>query len=136
VLPIGGVKQKVLAAHRAGLTEVILPARNEGDLDDVPDAVREQMTFHLASDVRQVLEWALEPPAGGGTRRLTSSGTHRCPHSPQRSIMARSFCVDDPGWRGHLRARTSAARPAALSHRPMSPVLRCNGGDATRRILT
>jgi ATP-dependent Lon protease len=63
VLPIGGVKQKVLAAHRAGLTEVILPARNEGDLDDVPDAVREQMTFHLASDVRQVLEWALEPPA-------------------------------------------------------------------------
>ena len=57
------MKQKVLAAHRAGLTEVILPARNEGDLDDVPDAVREQMTFHLASDVRQVLEWALEPPA-------------------------------------------------------------------------
>jgi ATP-dependent Lon protease len=63
VLPIGGVKQKVLAAHRAGLTEVILPARNEGDLDDVPDAVREAMTFHLASDVRQVLGWALEPPA-------------------------------------------------------------------------
>ena len=63
VLPIGGVKQKVLAAHRAGLTEVILPARNEGDLDDVPDAVREQMTSHLASDVCQVLEWALEPPA-------------------------------------------------------------------------
>ena len=55
-------EQKVLAAHRAGLTEVILPARNEGDLDDVPDAVREQMTFHLASDVRQVLE-RVEPPA-------------------------------------------------------------------------
>ena len=63
VLPIGGVKQKVLAAHRAGITEVILPARNEGDLDDVPDAVREAMTFHLASDVRQVLGWALEPVA-------------------------------------------------------------------------
>jgi len=61
VLPIGGVKQKVLAAHRAGLTEVILPARNEGDLDDVPEAVRDAMTFHLASDVRQVLAWALEP---------------------------------------------------------------------------
>jgi ATP-dependent Lon protease len=61
VLPIGGVKQKVLAAHRAGLTEVIIPARNEGDLDDVPEAVREQMTFHIASDVRQVLGWALEP---------------------------------------------------------------------------
>ncbi|MCU1372801.1 MAG: ATP-dependent protease La, partial [Actinomycetia bacterium] len=63
VLPIGGVKQKVMAAHRAGLTEVIIPARNEGDLDDVPDAIREAMTFHIASDVRQVLEWALEPVA-------------------------------------------------------------------------
>ncbi|MBV8305755.1 MAG: endopeptidase La, partial [Acidimicrobiia bacterium] len=63
VLPIGGVKQKVLAAHRAGLTEVVLPARNGPDLDDVPEAVREAMQFHLADDVTQVLEWALEPPA-------------------------------------------------------------------------
>ena len=55
VLPIGGVKQKVLAAHRAGLTEVILPKRNEGDLEDVPDAVREVMTFHLASTYADVL---------------------------------------------------------------------------------
>jgi ATP-dependent Lon protease len=55
VLPIGGVKQKVLAAHRAGLKEVVLPARNEGDLDDVPDQVREEMTFHLAEAVDDVL---------------------------------------------------------------------------------
>ena len=61
VLPIGGVKQKVLAAERAGLTTVILPARNGPDLDDVPEAVRERMTFHLAEDVSQVLDWALEP---------------------------------------------------------------------------
>ena len=61
VLPIGGVKQKVLAAHRAGLTEVILPSRNEGDLEDVPESVREEMTFHLASDIGQVLEHALVP---------------------------------------------------------------------------
>jgi ATP-dependent Lon protease len=61
VLPIGGVKQKVLAAHRAGLTEVILPARNEPDLEDVPESVREEMTFHLASDIGQVLEHALMP---------------------------------------------------------------------------
>ncbi len=59
VLPIGGVKQKVLAAHRAGLTEVVLPKRNEGDLDDVPEQVREQMTFHPVDDVREVLEVAL-----------------------------------------------------------------------------
>jgi ATP-dependent Lon protease len=63
VLPIGGVKQKVLAAQRAGLTTVILPERNGPDLEDVPEAVRDQMTFHLASDVHQVLDWALEPSA-------------------------------------------------------------------------
>ncbi len=63
VLPIGGVKQKLLAAHRAGLTEVILPYRNEADLDDLPQSVRDSMTIHLAKDVRQVLDWALEPVA-------------------------------------------------------------------------
>jgi ATP-dependent Lon protease len=66
VLPIGGVKQKVLAAHRAGLTEVILPKRNEGDLEDVPEQVREQITFHPVDDVQEVLAIALradEPAA-------------------------------------------------------------------------
>ncbi len=63
VLPIGGVKQKVLAASRAGLTEVVLPARNEADLDDVPVAVRDAMVVHLVSDVREVLALALEPAA-------------------------------------------------------------------------
>jgi ATP-dependent Lon protease len=61
VLPIGGVKQKVLAAQRAGLTEVILPARNGPDLDDVPEATRDAMSFHLADDVQDVLTIALEP---------------------------------------------------------------------------
>ncbi len=61
VLPIGGVKQKVLAAHRAGLREVILPARNGADLDDVPEAVRQTVAFHLVEDVREVLDLALEP---------------------------------------------------------------------------
>ena len=61
VLPIGGVKQKLLAAHRAGLTEIILPYRNEADLDDLPESVRKAMTIHLAKDVRDVLEKALEP---------------------------------------------------------------------------
>ena len=65
VLPIGGVKQKVLAAHRAGLTEVVLPARNGPDLEDVPEEVREQMTFHLASTVADVLAPALGVGAGG-----------------------------------------------------------------------
>ncbi len=55
VLPIGGVKQKVLAAHRAGLTEVILPKRNGPDLEDVPEKVREAMTFYLADTYADVL---------------------------------------------------------------------------------
>jgi ATP-dependent Lon protease len=59
VLPIGGVRQKVLAAHRAGLTTVVLPARNGPDLEDVPEAVRDEMTFHLAAEIGEVLEAAL-----------------------------------------------------------------------------
>jgi ATP-dependent Lon protease len=61
VLPIGGVKQKVLAAHAAGLTDVILPERNRGDLDEVPEEVRERMTFHPVMTVDEVLDIALEP---------------------------------------------------------------------------
>ena len=56
VLPIGGLKQKVLAAHAAGLTDVILPERNRGDLDDVPEDVREQMAFHPVMTIDEVLE--------------------------------------------------------------------------------
>jgi ATP-dependent Lon protease len=61
VLPIGGVKQKVLAAHAAGLTDVILPERNRGDLEEVPEHVREEMTFHPVMTIGEVLELALEP---------------------------------------------------------------------------
>jgi ATP-dependent Lon protease len=61
VLPIGGLKQKVLAAHAAGLTEVIVPVRNEPDLADVPSDVRDHMTFHIVESVDQVLSIALEP---------------------------------------------------------------------------
>ena len=59
VLPIGGVKQKVLAAHRAGLEEVIVPRRNEQDLDDVPEQVRDDLTFHIADTAADVLAAAL-----------------------------------------------------------------------------
>jgi ATP-dependent Lon protease len=64
VLPIGGVKQKLLAAHRAGVGTVLIPKRNEPDLDDVPAEVRELLTVHTVGDVREVLELALEPVAG------------------------------------------------------------------------
>jgi len=66
VLPIGGLKQKVLAAHAAGLTDVILPERNRGDLDDVPEDVREQMSFHPVMTVGEALDLALEPARDAG----------------------------------------------------------------------
>src|SRR5712692_3848002 len=68
VLPIGGVKQKLLAAHRAGLKEVILPRRNEPDLDDVPESVRAEIEIHLVSTVAEVLDLALAPAVVAGDR--------------------------------------------------------------------
>src|SRR5215469_9872751 len=61
VLPIGGVKQKLLAAHRAGITTVLIPQRNEPDLDDVPAEVLQKLDVHTMGDVRDVLALALEP---------------------------------------------------------------------------
>ncbi|HEX4901479.1 MAG TPA: endopeptidase La [Acidimicrobiales bacterium] len=63
VLPIGGVKQKLLAAHRTGIRTVVLPARNGADLDDVPESVLADLDVHLVADVRDVLDLALEPAA-------------------------------------------------------------------------
>jgi ATP-dependent Lon protease len=65
VLPVGGIKEKVLGAHRAGIKTVILPKRNEKDLDDVPQEVRNALQFHFAETIEQVLEHALEPIRDG-----------------------------------------------------------------------
>jgi ATP-dependent Lon protease len=77
VLPIGGVKQKVLAAHRAGLREIVLPLRNGPDLEDVPEAVRDEMTFHLAANVNDVLGAALEPAESAVISRSAGSPDSR-----------------------------------------------------------
>jgi ATP-dependent Lon protease len=61
VLPIGGLKQKLLAAHRAGITTVVIPKRNEADLDDVPSEILDKLEIHPVTDVRQVLDIALSP---------------------------------------------------------------------------
>ncbi|MFJ5269294.1 endopeptidase La [Streptomyces sp. NPDC088358] len=71
VLPIGGVKQKLLAAHRAGVTTVVIPKRNEPDLDDVPAEVLEKLDVHAVTDVRQVLELALTPATSGATPEVS-----------------------------------------------------------------
>ena len=79
VLPVGGIKDKVLAAHRAGLDIVILPKRNEHDLEDVPEEVRESMRFVLVDNVTDVLEAALMP--GDGAQAATASQPEHVPVS-------------------------------------------------------
>jgi ATP-dependent Lon protease len=72
VLPIGGVKEKVLGAHRAGIRRVLLPAHNEADLDDIPADLRKEMQLVLVESIDQVLREALTPAVGGGKPAVTS----------------------------------------------------------------
>jgi ATP-dependent Lon protease len=73
VEPVGGIKEKVLAAKRAGIETVILPRRNEKDLEDVPEAVRRAMRFVFVDTVDEVLEHALEPPKTGREQRAATA---------------------------------------------------------------
>jgi ATP-dependent Lon protease len=86
VLPIGGVKEKVLAATRAGITTVLLPARNQKDLEDVPEAARKQVRFVWLEDVDDAVAAALNPPASAIKRRLPR------PRRPPRVAGSRSRC--------------------------------------------
>jgi ATP-dependent Lon protease len=82
VLPVGGIKEKVLAAHRAGITRIILPKANEKDLKDVPQEVRDELTFILAERIEDVLPAAFNPDShyasvGSSSNPLTTSGSDR-----------------------------------------------------------
>jgi ATP-dependent Lon protease len=77
VLPIGGVKEKVLGAARAGIKEIILPAENAADLEDIPDAVQDALTFHLVEDLAQVIEAALRPEGEGSQKPAARRGAKR-----------------------------------------------------------
>ena len=111
VLPIGGLKQKVLAAHAAGLTEVILPERNRGDLEDVPEDVREQMKFHPVMTIGEVLGLALEPaPADVAHLRPRS----RALRQARRPRPEPSRCAEDRGR--HLILGVGREQVAAAGH--------------------
>ncbi len=90
VLPVGGIKSKVLAAHRAGMTRVILPHKNGRDIDDVPEDVREQMEFILASDMSEVLDAALEttPYTGPAINHGGHGGTETIGSGPSLAELA------------------------------------------------
>jgi ATP-dependent Lon protease len=94
VLPVGGVREKVLAAHRIGLKTVILPARNEKDLVEVPQKVRAELTLKLVTHMDEVLAVAIHPAEDGNSRNGASSRTAReaapSRRAPRRPTQART----------------------------------------------
>ena len=158
VLPIGGLKQKVLAAHAAGLTDVVLPERNRGDLDDVPEDVREQMAFHPVMTIGEVLDVALEPAtapaaplsglatlspppadrAGGGGRAFQPgeahmpTATYRAPSRSQPRARRRARPGSGPGPRKARCGPRTAARISVLAGADSQPkrLGLGEGGDA------
>ena len=83
VMPVGGIKEKVLAAHRLGLKTVILPSRNEADLEDLPDDVRQAMHFVFVDTVEEALEAALMPAPKRKTRRKKSKPNETPVETPE-----------------------------------------------------
>ena len=110
VLPIGGLKQKVLAAHAAGLTDVVIPERNRADLEDVPEEVREAMRFHPVLSIDEVLRAGARAGGGPGAQRLVvDDETDRASRGTWKSALpalARPACLH----KQQLRAILSEAR--------------------------
>jgi ATP-dependent Lon protease len=131
VLPIGGLKQKVLAAHAAGLTDVILPERNRPDLDDVPEDVRDEMRFHPVMTLGEVLELALEPEAAHRPLAayeeapwLAVASARRFPRKFAGQRASSSAGGSCPSCGRHTRGRcgtTSSSTRSAGSRRERSP---------------
>ena len=123
VLPIGGLKQKVLAAHAAGITDIIIPERNRADLEDIPENVREEIAFHPVMSIDEVLGTRARGGVGA-VECLGVSTTSRCPRTsaaprtsssvatPSRSCTHRTTAA---------RGSRSSARRSAPSRPPRSP---------------
>jgi ATP-dependent Lon protease len=107
VLPIGGIKEKVLGAHRAGLRRVLLPTRNEADLDDIPADLRKEMQLVMVESIDQVLHEALMP--AHATAASNGSST--------KPAAVRSSGGAAVGGGGPRLARGSARRPAKAQRR-------------------
>jgi ATP-dependent Lon protease len=90
VLPVGGLKDKILAAHRLGVDTVILPRKNENDLDDVPDEVRDAMTFVLVENLAQVLDAALTKPENGASKKRAKTSSKKRKAEPEKAVPVES----------------------------------------------
>ena len=85
VLPIGGLKEKILAARRAGVTTIVLPGLNKKELDEVPAALKRGLEIHLVDEVDEVLRLALIPPLQLGRRPARGPRSRRAPSPPSRA---------------------------------------------------
>jgi ATP-dependent Lon protease len=92
VLPVGGIKEKMLAAHRAGLKTIILPHRNQADLEDLPDDVRNKLDFHFVKTVGQVLQIAIE----GGVDNKSANGKNSASASKKVNVKAKKSRKEKP----------------------------------------
>ena len=122
VLPVGGIKDKILAAYRVGIREVILPEENEKDLEDIPEDVRSAMQFHLVKHMDEVIPVALDGAAADGAagaraeRRAAAGASLSATSSPTRcGHRRRHACA--PRWRTTERARGSALPQVAFAGR-------------------
>ena len=126
VLPIGGVKEKVIAAHRAGLRTVILPARNQKDLRELPESVLEAMNFTFVTEVQQVLDAALLPPGVSATD---------APPSEEAATTATATATASGSRRRGRRARPRSSSRRRPAPPPPAPARRAvaGGGDSGAR---
>ena len=109
VLPIGGLKEKALAAQRAGINRLIIPRRNEADIDDIPEHLRKRMKFVLVDSVDEVLDAALEKPARRSpARRGADPGRVSAADSGSRRAMAAKNKAAKPEPERSPQARPSA----------------------------
>jgi len=109
VLPIGGLKEKVLAAERYGLTHIIVPRRNEADLDDVPKEIREKVTVHLVDTMDEVIEIALLPDGDGAEDSETTENSNRVGNLDSSGKISDKVDVDNQN--GHVKTPTRKRTP-------------------------
>ena len=139
VLPVGGIKEKVLAAQRAGIETVILPRRNEKDLEDVPAGVRDTLRFHFVDTMDEVLAHALgarPATAGPGSRAADRHRppSRRPPHAHARAAQgSRSSAAGSSSGPSASAVPPTFARPAAAAaRRPLRALRRPRARDAAR----
>lgn len=122
VLPIGGIREKVLAAHRAGLKKVMLPERNRPNLEEVPAEIRKEIEFIFVEQIDQALDYIFEVPKSI-RKRSTQNGDLSGNGSPRKVTESRkrNAVISDPGSKRKVKSEEKTSKPAASSRKTTSP---------------